>query len=193
MQGPHTSPIVVVSTPEVFLAFEGLHKRIVLLAVIILGGFVLPCPLVRGLLLRGIFCLLLVLRFLGHWFLFLHCGLAVLVHRALMFLFQRVDFSCHGYNLLLFLGRLSPCVFLVQESCFVFVFGADHEVLRCVSCPVIVGLTPEVLDVYDKFFVRGCLIGLPQVVEEINCFLLPGMKAAHLFSDPLNELSDVAL
>ena len=161
MQGPHASPIIVVSTPEVLLAFEGLHKRIVLLAVVILGVFVLPCLLVRGLLLCGIFCLLMVLRFLGCWFLVLHCCLAVLVSCASAFLFQRVDFSCHGYNLLLFLGRLSPCVFLFQDSCFVFVFGADHEVLCCVSCPAIIGLALEALDVHDKCFVRGCLLGFP--------------------------------
>ena len=41
-------------------------------------------------------------------------GLAVLFRHAPTFLFERVDFSRHGYNLLLFFGRLSPCVFLIQ-------------------------------------------------------------------------------
>ena len=123
MQGPHTSPIVLIGTPEVFLAFKGLHESIILLAVIILGGFILPCPLVRGLLLHCLLCLLLVLCFLGRRFLFLRCGLAVLFCHASTFLFQRVDFCRHGHNLLLFLSRLSPCVFIIQESCLVFVFS----------------------------------------------------------------------
>ena len=46
VQGPHASPVVVVGAPEIFLAFEGLHKSIILLAVVVLGGFILPCPFV---------------------------------------------------------------------------------------------------------------------------------------------------
>ena len=38
MQGPHASPVIMVCAPEVFLSFKRLHKSIVLLAVILLGG-----------------------------------------------------------------------------------------------------------------------------------------------------------
>ena len=46
VQGPHAGPVVVIGAPEVLFSFKGLHKRIVLLVVVFLGGFVLPCLLV---------------------------------------------------------------------------------------------------------------------------------------------------
>ena len=46
VQGPHAGPVVVIGAPEVLFTFKGLHERIVLLTVVFLGIFVLPCPLV---------------------------------------------------------------------------------------------------------------------------------------------------
>ena len=141
-----------------------IHKSIVLLAVSIFGGFILPSPLLCGPLLRCLIRLLLVLCFLGRWFLFLLCGLAGLLCCAPTFLFQSGDFSRHGHNLLLIVGRFSPCVFLVQETCLVFVLRADHEVLCCIGSSAIVGLALEVFNIHYKFFIWCGFVCLPQVV-----------------------------
>ena len=46
MQGPHSSPVVVVCAPEVFLTFKRLHESFDFLAVVLLGVLVFSCPIV---------------------------------------------------------------------------------------------------------------------------------------------------
>ena len=62
MQSPHAHPVIVMDTPEIFLAFESLHKSIIFFAVGLFGWFAFPCPLIIGF-------LFLFFRFLGGSFL----------------------------------------------------------------------------------------------------------------------------
>ena len=50
----------------------------------------------------------------------------------------------------------------------------------------------NILGVYNRFVIWGSFVCLPEVVEEVYCLLLPGVKMTHLVADPLVEFSDVA-
>ena len=156
------------------------------------GGVVLPSSLGCGFLL-GVLHFLLFLRFLGCRYLACCLGLVGIIGSTLAFLFQGINFSCHCHNLFLFIGGLAPSVLFIQQPCFILGFCTDHEVLCCVRSSSIVTLALEIFNVHDEFFIWCCFIGLPEVVEEVNCLLFPGMKAAYLFLYPLIKFSDVAL
>ena len=191
VQSPHASPIVMVSAPKIFLAFKSLHESVVLLTVSVFGWFSFPGPFIAGF-------LLLLFHFLGRCFLggqFL-AGRFVFVlfgGSASSFLLQGVYFSCHSDNLFLFFCGFAPCVFLIQEPCFILIFGVDHKFLGGEGRTSVVTLTLEVFDIDDELVVRCGLVCLPKIIQKVHCLLLPCVESAHLLADPLVELGDIAL
>ena len=157
-----------------------------------LWGLALPHPLLVGL-------LLLLLCFPGLCFLQRLCLACWLLLGRLghggtpMFLLQGVYLGGHGHNLFLIFSGIVPGIFFVQQLGFVLVFCPYHDVLCHEHCSSIVTLALEVLDVDDKFFIWGCFIGFPEIVEKVERFLFSCMKVAHLLLYPSIEFHDVAL
>ena len=117
-------PIVVVSTPEVLLAFEGLHKRVVFLAVVILGGLFFHAHLSVVLFFRDSFIFFSTFIFLAAGFFSFDADLLVLsavprhsFFNELISAVMAMIFSCSSVGF--------PHVFSLSKSRALYLFSAQ--------------------------------------------------------------------
>ena len=103
VQGPHTSPNIMVEATIILFALKGFYELVAFFAICIFGGLVLPCPLLVRLFLLF---LLLFLYFLRFSFLVRLClaRCCLLFHRfvsggAATHLLERIDLRHHRHDL----------------------------------------------------------------------------------------------